>query len=452
MTKRFSNNLDIEALLASKYAKKTDKFDKYVEGLLNTYIKEKELPVDFNNSTSLDDLLCGFYSSVCKNDGEFYAISTFHGFRHAINRLMKNRYNKDLTNDKEFLRSTNVFEAMTKEIKRKGGGETKHFPVISKEDLKLISEWQWKTPCELQWIAWFTIHFHTAMRGRENLHDLKKEDVMLSEVDGLQCIRIKDKATKNHQNDAAPSYGGVIFSTEYRCPVNLIKLYISKLHEENDYLWQKPMVLKSENDKWFANQKVGINTVGNFMKNLSQRIGLSTTYTNHSVRTTAITELGTAFQENDIASFSGHKSLSGLGIYKRVSNECKKNMSNKLHASISTTSPSKNIEEQHEKTSFMSKESSSFSLTDTPLVNFIDVEDAQIKSPTHHYECCISAGASTSWTNDDDEFSAMLNQPEIRAIIDGTSESRSVPTSSGPGGIAINYKCNVRMDFHIHQK
>jgi hypothetical protein len=71
------------------------------------------------------------------------------------------------------------------------------------------------------------------------------------------------------------------------------------------------------------------------MTRLSSYLSLSLNYTNHSVRATAITILGNSFQDTDVASFSGHRSLNALGIYKRVSNNTKKQMSDVLSSAVS---------------------------------------------------------------------------------------------------------------------
>ena len=45
---------------------------------------------------------------------------------------------------------------------------------------------------------------------------------------------------------------------------------------------------------------------------------LSKVYTNHYIRVTSISQLGTEFSENKIQSILGHKSNSALGIYNNI--------------------------------------------------------------------------------------------------------------------------------------
>jgi hypothetical protein len=178
MTKRFGPEVDIDSILASKYAKTTESFDDYTQRLLNNLLQEKKLTVDYTDVHSVDNMLASFYSTVRKEDGEFFSINTFNGIHHSVARILKKKHNLDILKDKSFTRSNSTFEAMVKELKKCGFGAVRHYPVISDEDLVKIAHWKWETPSDLQLKSWFTLHFHTALRGRENLHDLKKNDII----------------------------------------------------------------------------------------------------------------------------------------------------------------------------------------------------------------------------------------------------------------------------------
>lgn len=232
--------------------------------------------------------------------------------------------------------SESVFEAMKVHLKRNGHAEIHHHPIIENDDLFKIAQFSPTNPNELQLKVWFTVHFHFALRGRENLHSMKKDDLIFLIENGVDVIRLKDKVTKNHRNDSSSSTGAVIYATnDDNCPLGLVKKYLGLLNPGIDSLWQRPLIRKNfESTPSYSMQKVGENTVNRFMKTLSQLLQLSKTYTNHSVRSTSITILGRCFQDNDIAHFSGHRSLGSLGIYKRVSNDRQKEMSHHLHQQI----------------------------------------------------------------------------------------------------------------------
>lgn len=66
---------------------------------------------------------------------------------------------------------------------------------------------------------------------------------------------------------------------------------------------------------------------------------------------------------------------------------------------------------------------------------------------------CHQIKTSTAENNvftDEDEFAAMLQLPEIQAMLDG----QIVPPtpSASAGGFAINYKCNVTINFNVFRR
>lgn len=220
MTKRFATDVDVNQLLASKFAKSTDNFDSFTQRLLDSYIEQKQLTLDAGDKRTVEEILTGFFASVRKEDGKHYSMNTYNSIRHSLARNMKKAHNLDILKDPMFLRSNSVFEATVQEIKRNGNGVVTHFPVITNEDLLLIANWKWQNPLHMQLKAWFTLHFHSILRGRENLHDLKIDDLLITHENGKDVARLRDKLTKNHRSDVTPSNGGAIYATgDGDCPV-----------------------------------------------------------------------------------------------------------------------------------------------------------------------------------------------------------------------------------------
>jgi hypothetical protein len=458
--KRFAHNIDIEELIKSKNAKSTDYFDAYTERLLNAYKVLNNVDIDHSNTASVDNILCGFYASVKKEDGSSFTINSFHAIHHSLVRIFKKNGQCHIMKDKAFTKSNSVFEAVIKQIKKDGNGTVKHYPVIPTADLEKIANWKWTTPKELQLKSWFTIHFHCVWRGRENLHQLEKDDLVLESDQGCSIIRVKDKTTKNHQTDSEKAYAGVIYATnDENCPVMLLKNYLDKLHPDNIFLWQRPKKhIPNTSIPWFDNMKVGVNTVNKFMCTMSRQCLLSNQFTNHSVRATAITCLGNnKFQDTEIASFSGHKSLGALGIYKRVSSECQSNMSHALHATITSSPASDQTQPMEIDHAHFQNPSSSAQMS---------IQMQQTEAVKLHNNCCLSFGAASTKQSPivenipqptEEDFSEFLENPVFRSIIDGTPESAvslgahpQKPSSSATGH-TFNYKCNVAMHFHIHK-
>ena len=96
---------------------------------------------------------------------------------------------------------------------------------------------------------------------------------------------------------------------------------MNKLNPKNDSLWQKPLnkIPTDPTKPWYANQRVGTLTHNKFMSNITEKLSLTTRYTNHCIRVTGITNLKRgAFSAKQVMSVSGHKSVDSLAIYERV--------------------------------------------------------------------------------------------------------------------------------------
>ena len=70
-------------------------------------------------------------------------------------------------------------------------------------------------------------------------------------------------------------------------------------------------------DIWCDNMMVSECTLGEKMKNISQEAKLSKCYTNHSIRSTAVTILDkSGFEARHIMAVGGHKNETGNPYYK----------------------------------------------------------------------------------------------------------------------------------------
>ena len=109
------------------------------------------------------------------------------------------------------------------------------------------------------------------------------------------------------------------------CPVKYFEKYLSKLHPQQQSLWQRPKETATENtESWYCNVPLGKNTLGDLMKSISREANLSQIYTNHSIRATAVTVLDHSNVEAmHIMRVSGHKSESSIRSYARRLSENK---------------------------------------------------------------------------------------------------------------------------------
>lgn len=95
------------------------------------------------------------------------------------------------------------------------------------------------------------------------------------------------------------------------CPVRAFELYLSKLNPSLDSLWQRPKAFDNFNESdsvWCCNAPLGKNTLGSLMKTISVEYKLSKVYTNHCIRSTAVSVLdNNNFEAHHIMRVSGDK-------------------------------------------------------------------------------------------------------------------------------------------------
>ena len=79
-----------------------------------------------------------------------------------------------------------------------------------------------------------------------------------------------------------------------RCPVSIFKEYQSRRPPEMaavDSPFYLAFIVKPSSQIWFKKQPLGKNSLGSFMKSMSETAGLTGRYTKHSVRRTMISTL-----------------------------------------------------------------------------------------------------------------------------------------------------------------
>ena len=161
-----------------------------------------------------------------------------------------------------------------------------------------------------------------------------------------------DEATKNHlgglqQDRSSFKKTALMYETEsdtdgYRA----LSLYISKLNPKCEALFQLPRRDWNEataHNIWYENRPLGVNTLGNMMREMSAKAMLSRVYTNHCVWATAITLWSEAgLPDRHICHISDHRNANSLQHYNsRPSStqlrKCSDVLSSALQGSNQTT-------------------------------------------------------------------------------------------------------------------
>ena len=312
---------ELEKLLADKDAENTKKATKLAVNIFTTYLKEKKIK-EPDDKESLAAVLKLFYIEARKEDGTAYSKSTLNSFRFGLNRHYISTRDINIINDPAFNETNKAFGAKCVELKRQGLAKVKHKQPICQEDLQKLYEcgiFDISNPVTLQNKIFFEVMLYFCRRGRQNLRQLKKTDFsVMTDGKGNKYVRkITDELTKNRrENDDGLDGGIMLENSGPHCPVTSFELYIKHLNPLNEYLFQR-----------------GEGSLGEKMKKISKDANLSKTYTNHSIRATAVTILDrSGFEARHIMAVSGHKNESSIRSYCKTDMSTKKEMS----ASLST--------------------------------------------------------------------------------------------------------------------
>ena len=109
-----------------------------------------------------------------------------------------------------------------------------------------------------------------------------------------------------------------MFSTgEANCPVQFLKKLIQALNPGEEALFQRSKRKFCAKDKiWFDRAPLGVNSLGNMMKEISIAANLSQVYTNHCIRATSVTLLDRAgVPVHRIMQVSGHRNEGSVKVY-----------------------------------------------------------------------------------------------------------------------------------------
>jgi hypothetical protein len=82
----------------------------------------------------------------------------------------------DIIKYPEFMEANLDFRSAMADMKRRGYGDTKHYPVITDGDRRVLYHSPYlttETPAGLQNKVQFDIRLHFCRRGSENMHDLQ---------------------------------------------------------------------------------------------------------------------------------------------------------------------------------------------------------------------------------------------------------------------------------------
>jgi len=316
-------NESIPSSTASQTKRHIDKFRKF--------LISKELTPQFEevSNTLLNDYLRLFYASLTTKHGALYSPSSLICIRAAIQRhLTSPDVNKtvNIIHGDEFQRSNGVLRSMIGRYLKSNQERKKEYEAIKEVDMEKIKQYFNRSTLEvLQEEVIFNIMFHFGLRGRENLRALTFSSIEIK-LDGsdrhygvinVPLLSKNVKASLNAKEHSDLKQARMYAENEKStCPLEALILYKKKF--ESNPKAETPLFLKCSRNG-LSKIPIGKTVLGDFMKQLSRKLHLSTEYTNHCIRVTVVTVM----RENKVSNKSimlvtGHKNPTSVERYDRI--------------------------------------------------------------------------------------------------------------------------------------
>ena len=129
--------------------------------------------------------------------------------RAALNRYFKSKHGIDIISNEKFIKANEIFQAVTKQGKEQGCGETKSKAPINDADFKKLNGYfleKMRGPPNaknLQEFVLFNIIYYCGRRGRENLRIMTKHTFQIQQdPDGREfIIQVIKECDKNNRQD-----------------------------------------------------------------------------------------------------------------------------------------------------------------------------------------------------------------------------------------------------------
>lgn len=351
--------LDLNQLEKNNSNKNTASQTQYYVDKFKLFLTSQKLPetIETMPVRYLSQYLRLWYAKSTKCNGEPFSPSTLVCMRAAIQRYLNSsdvNQNVNIIDGEDFKLANNTLKAViAKYLKSKKGCEdSSNLVAIDRDDLKLLSVYFTRsTPLILQQEVFYLFIYHFGYRGREWLRDITKDSIKVATdshgreyvevVKGHAEKNVKPSTSRRHYESIKNIFMYATPEAADKCPVQAVKLYLSKIPEHSNCLFPKSLIFSNKTNLsspvWYSDKLVlGKNILNDFMKRISSDAKLSRVYTNHCIRSTVVSELhGKGYSVTDIQTVTGHKRPESVLRYiKRTTPAKKQKISNDLSLSL----------------------------------------------------------------------------------------------------------------------
>ncbi|KAL1248946.1 hypothetical protein QQF64_022264 [Cirrhinus molitorella] len=294
---------DLDELEHNRNESSTVKQTVWAVNCFKAWLREKQLTIDFKTveKSELNPVLREFYGSIRTSKGELYGISSYVGLRAGLNRFMNEPpINRawNLMQDTDFRAANNVFKGVVKQIRRSGRDITTHYPPISPEDQHLLKHSPALDPGNPKGLlnkVWYDIQLHFGLRGKEGNRHLQPDSFALNrDPNGFKyfTMALSEDAKNIQEKDKKPRRSMYEEPGNPLCPVASLEKYLSKIPADAKALYLQPKRTYVITDEmWYTSFPLGVNYLSQMLPKICKEAGMRTTYTNHSLRLTAIQRL-----------------------------------------------------------------------------------------------------------------------------------------------------------------
>lgn len=286
------------------------------------------------DAKTLNLYLCEFFVKLKKKDGKEYEPSSVENIKASIERHLKEKYYPHvITSDIQFQRTRDIIKAKKMSLKKQGLGRKANASARLEptDESRLFSSHQLgsTTPRSLQFSIFYNFSKGFGLRGRDEHRHLCFGDIVVKSTStGVEYLEMRERASKtmdgSKKDDFRPTTPK-IFSTDGgdSDPVVLFKLFCKKRPiesmEADHAFYLTPIPEKRIHptaECWYYKTPMGVNSLGDLLKNACKSAGINGKKTNHSLRKTTVAELSTAgVAATKIIQVTGHKNVQSLQHY-----------------------------------------------------------------------------------------------------------------------------------------